>query len=281
MFIHKSFIARFALCAVAALAATAHAQSKLYPVKGGVTLRARAYTDHSGPQKYASRYDLAIAGAPKDGTKWDFTLQDDPKYHYTGGISNAASPTSYNNKPGTILHATLHQYQVYDEQITFKDLDLAPVAAKGSRFDFGAQVTPRALLLKEPVTLTTPSGISVTLPAQDAATLFEVFSNFNGNANALFMKINVAPNQREVKLPASPLYKKYGKLVTVKLETPEPNLMVWYMADNTFKKLAIGLPKLKTLTHLDSLTLTVRQRVELQTIPIAIEVPVERPVKNK
>ncbi len=263
------------------MAATAHAQTVNYPVANGVTLKARAYTDYSGPLKYASRYDLAIAGTPKDGTKWDFTLPVEPEYHYTGGIFNEASPTTYNNKPTAILRATLHQYQIYDERVTFKNLDLAPVAAKGSMFDFGSQVTPRALSLKEPVTLTTPSGISVTLPAQDATTLFEVFSNFNGNANALFMKINVSPDERAVTLPASPLYKKYGKPVTIQLKTPAPNSMIWDSADNTFKTFAIYLPNLKTLKHLDSLTLVLRQRVELQTIPVAIEVPVERLVKNK
>lgn len=277
MLISKPFLA---LLALGLATATAHAQARNYKVKGGVTLQARAYTDHSGALKDASRYDMKIAGTPKDGTNWDFTLENEPNYHsvWENGVTY---PTTYNNKPTATLRAKLHQYDVYEERLTFKDLDLAPVATKGSEFDFGPNVTPRALLLKEPVTLTTPSGISVTLPTQDASTLEEILRNFNGNADALFMKINISPDQREVKLPNSPLYKKYGKPVSIKLETPEPNLMVWSMADNTFKHLAIGLPNLKTLKHLDSLTLIVRQRVELQTIPITIEVPIERPAKNR
>ncbi len=276
----KTLAALFALYNVAGIAATSRAQPQNYRVANGVTLRARAYTDYSGPLQYASRYSMEIATAPKDGTKWDFTLQNEPDYYYTGGVSGATFPTTYNNKPTATLRPTLHQYAVYEERLTFKNLDLAPAATKGSRFDFGAKVAPRALLLKKPVTLTTPSGISVTLPAQNAATLTEVFRDFNGNANALFVKVNISPDAREVRLPASPLCKKYGKPVSIKLEAPEPGYMASYEADNTFKTLAIGLPNLRTLAHLDSLTLIVRQRVELQTVPVALEVPVERPAKN-
>ena len=61
----------------------------------------------------------------------------------------STSPTTYEHLSSTaILRAMLHQYQTYDEQVTFKNLDLAPVATKGSAFDFGSQVTPRALTLK-------------------------------------------------------------------------------------------------------------------------------------
>ena len=278
MFQSRLFIGLFAVC----LAATAHAQTQLYPVEGGVTLKARAYTDHSGKLEYASRYDLSIAKTPGD-TKWDFTFDDRPDYHYTGGISSAFYPTTYKNKPTAILRTTLHQYEIYEERVTFKNLDLGPNYARSSSpIIIFAPAESRCLELSEPQTVVTPSGISVTLPAQGAQTLQDIFmGSFSGNANALFMKVNVSPSQREVTLPDSPLYKKYGKPVTVKLETPHPNLMVWYMADNTFKQLAVGLPNLKTLKHLDSLTLILRQRVELQSIPVAIEVPVERPAKTK
>lgn len=279
MFIHKSFIARFALCAVAALAATAHAQSKLYPVKGGVTLRARAYTDHSGPQKYASRYDFLIVKTP-DGTKWDFTLDEDSQDHHNG-VSHWVYPTIYNNKPTAILSATLHQYEIYEERVTFKDLDVVSASEREIE-NFPTAKLARYLEVSEPQTLVTSSGLTVTLPIQnEQSTPNATMGSFLGNDPVLYLKINVAPDAREVNLLDSPLYKKYGRPVTIKLEASSPNSMVWSMADNTFKTFAIHLPNLKTLKHLDSLTLILRQRVELQTIPVAIEVPVERPVKKK
>ena len=275
------FIAATA-CVLAAI--PVHAQSRTYPVEGGVTLRARAYTDRSVALKYASRYDMSIAKAPDDGRKWDFTLDDRPKDHITGSISGAFYQTTYNNKPTAILRATLHQYEVYEERVTFKDLELGPITPTkpGIYPGFSGSFKPRYLEVSGPQTVVTPSGISVTLPAQDATVLQRVFGgSFIGNAGALFLDIDVQPDAREVTLPDSPLYKRFPRPVSIKLETLRPNSMVWYMADNTFKTLAIGLPNLGTKTRLDSLTLIVRQRVELQTIPIAIEVPVERPSKTK
>ena len=266
------------------MAATAGAQSKLYPVKGGVTLRARAYTDYSDVPKYglkyASRYDLSIAKTP-DETKWDFTFDDRPNYHYTGGISRAVYPTTYNNKPTATLRATLHQYEFYEERVTFKDLDIVSASEREIE-NFPTAKLARYLEVSEPQTLVTSSGLTVTLPIQNNRTIPNAtMGSFLGNDPVLYLKINVAPDQREVTLPDSPLYIKYRKPVTIKLEASAPNSMVWYMADNTFKTFAIYLPNLKTLKHLDSLTLILRQRVELQTIPVAIEVPVERPAQTK
>ena len=276
---HLHLIGLFIVCTTA----TAGAQSKMYPTKGGVTLHARAYTDYSDVSKYglkyASRYDLSIAKT-SDGTKWDFTLDDEPKYHYTGGISTWY-PTTYNNKPTATLRATLHQYETYEERVAFKDLVVVS-SSSSDRENFPTAKLARYLEVSEPQTFVTSSGLRVTLPIQnEQSTPNATMGSFLGNDPVLYLKINVSPDQREVTLPDSPLYKKYGKPVTIQLGTSVPNSMVWYEADNTFKTFAIGLPNLKTLKHLDSLTLILRQRVELQTIPVAIEVPIERPAKGK
>lgn len=281
MFINKSRVALSSLCAVAAMVATAHAQTVTRPVAEGVTLRARAYTDYSGAPKDASRYDLQLVGKPKDGTQWDFTLDDEPKYHYTGGISGARYPTSYNNKQTTTLHATLHQYETYDERVTFKNLDLG--MEKGTPpekypFLFGPKSPAQFMRLSESQTAVTPSGIAVTLPVQGAET---TLGGFNGPLNnSLFVNIDVSPDQREVVLTDSPLYKKYRKPVTIQLKAHASDSVLWDSASNKFNIIIIYTPNLKTLKRLDSLTLIVRQRVELQTIPVAIEVPVERPTKK-
>ena len=56
--------------------------------------------------------------------------------------------------------------------------------------------------------------------------------------------------------------------------------MVWYTADNTFTKIAVGMPDLKTITHLDTLTLIVRQWVDLKSVPVTLTVPIDRSVRD-
>ena len=271
----------FGIILLCAVATSAHGQGKYtnYVAKGGCVLRAQAYKERDyyglGSPRYSvvSRYDLEIVRMPKTSCQWDYTLDEDPDEHYTN--LEGISPVPYGTKKHTILYATLHQYDIYEERVTFKDLNLEPFPARvKQKFYF----TPRFLLLKQAVTATTPSGVSLTLPIQGAATP----ANFNGGGNpdALFIQIHTSPNQREALLPNSPLFKKYGKPVRIKLECTPPNTLVWYRADNTYKTIAIGLPDLAKATHLNALTLIVRQRVDLQSIPVSIRVPISRSVSR-
>ena len=243
--------------------------SNKFVVEGGCVLQARAYINRAYQPRESSRYDLAIVSTPKDSYQWDFTVGKNPIYQCTdlnGGISS----TPYAVATQTTVSATLHQFDIHEERVTFKNLDLEPLPANNK-----SQITPRYLSLKEPMTQTTPSGITITIPVQKW-TLQQALLNLNGNPNALFLQIQTVPDQREVYLPASPLCQKHGKPVRIKLECPKPNYMVWSEADNSFKTIAVGLPNLKTATHLDELTLIVRQRVDLQSIPISLSVPITR-----
>ena len=276
-----------------ALAPAAHSQDKPhdFTVKGGCVLRAQAYRDKVYAPKEQSRYQLDIVQTPKGTAQWDFTLNDDPEYHYSQGVNGAISLHPYGRRRRTTLYATLHEYETYEERVTFHNLDLGPVGfnlfGEPSSKIFGnpvsrphnmPTVTPRYLVLKEPVTATTPSGIAITLLAQGEETLEKVFSNFNGNADALFIQIRTSPSQKLAVLPLSPLYKKYPKPVRITLDCVKPNYMVWYMADNTFKTIAVGMPHLNAVTHLDTLTLIVRQRVDLKSVPVTLTVPIHRSV---
>lgn len=267
-----------------ALAAPVRADTPTdYVAKGGCVIRAQANVDRSYHDKslasYSlySWYSLEIIRTPKSGHHWDLTLAEDPADHSTHVTGTSRIP--YGTKRYTTLHATLHQYDTYEERVCFRGLDLVPLpppsGIRPSRPKW-AVLTPRCLSLKEPVTLTTLSGISITLPAQGAETLDKVFSNFDGNANALFIQINTSPDKALVVLPKSSLWRKYGKPVRIQLECPPPCFMVSSMADNTFKTIALGLPNLETVMHLDALTLIIRQRVELGSVPISIRVPISR-----
>ena len=273
------------IIALCALAASAHADQAPtdYVATGGCVIRAKAdversyYGKRAIPYSLESRYSLEIIRTPKNAYHWDLTLAEDPSDHSTN--VNGISRVPYGAKRYTTLRATLHQYDSYEERVSFKNLDLVPLSPRlgtAPAKPEWADLTPRCLSLKEPVTLTTPSGISITLPAQGAETLEKVFSNFNGNANALFIQINTSPDKALVALLKSPLWRKHGKPVRIKLECPPPNFMVWYMADNTYKTIAVGLPHLRAVTRLDALTLIVRQRVDLRSVPISIRVPISR-----
>lgn len=269
------FVGIALLCALAP-AAQAQGYPHEYAVSGFV-LRAQAYKEKVYSPKEQSRYSFYIVQTPKGTAQWDFTLDDDPDFHLTHDVSGAVSPIPYGRSRLMTIHATLHEYDTYEEQVTFQNLNLGT-----SSSNLIIKTLPaRYLALKEPVTATTPSGITITLPVQGQETLEKVFMGaFEGNAEALFIQLHTSPDQRLVVLPQSPLYKKYPKPVRVALDCPKPNNMVWYTADNTFKIIAVGLPDLKTVMHLDTLTLIVRQRVDLRSVPVTLTVPIDRVVRD-
>lgn len=241
--------------------------------RAGCVLQARAYIDPS--RRASSRYDLMIVRSPKSSYRWDFTLdqQGDLSPYYYEDLSSNQSRLPYGKAQATVVRATLYQYDTLEERVTFHNLELQPPPSDA---EAKRGFTPRFLLLKSPLTVTTPSGICITLPAQQE-TFGSLFSNFNGNANALFIKIETTPSQPKVILPLSPLYQKHRKPVSIQLACAAPDVMSSYQADNTYKVIAVLLPNLATVTHLDSLTLIVRQRVDLQTVPVALKIPISRP----
>lgn len=274
----------FTLGLVVGIASVARAQN--FPptiIKGAdYTLEARAYIDPSRlpGSKYnpASRYDLSISTPANAPYRWDFLVPDSnfPEV----GISGAFASTDYRTLQKTTLHATLRQFDTYDEKVTFKDLDLVPFgSATLGRLGFPGG--PRFLSLPQARSLTTPSGITVTLPAQIGLQPEDMNAVGNGNIDALWMRIQVEPKTRLSQLPDSPLFRKHGRDITIKLEILAPNTLISYAADNTFTGLKIGLSYPKSVTHLDELTLIVRQRVDLQTVPVAIQVPISKPAPQK
>ncbi len=285
-----NYVAISLLCA---LAPAAHSQDKSheYTVKGGCVLWAQAYTNKAYGPRGSSRYTLQIFQTPRNSHQWNLTAPEFPNEHSIN--IDSPSPHPYGQRRRTTLYATLHQYDTYEERVTFHDLDLGPVGfnlfGEPSSKVFGnpvsrphhmPTVTPRYLVLTKSVTATTPSGITITLPAQEKETLEKVFMNFNGNAGALFIQIRTSPSQKLAVLPLSPLYKKYPKPVRITLDCVKPNGMVWYMADNTFKTIAVDLPHLNSVMHLNTLTLIVRQRVDLRWVPVTLTVPIDRGVRD-
>ena len=230
------------------------------------------------PARYASLYDLKIVKTPADGFEWDYTVPDETDGHHKQSYGFSREK-SYNNQPRATIRATLHQYKTYEEKLVFDNINLLLTrpsnAVIGQPIDRGN----RSFTLNRPLTLTTPSGISVTLGTRNQNS--NSVLDLNGNANALPIGFQISPAQKRVSLPHSPLYKKFGRPVSIQLESSDPNSMIASWVDNVSNTLSLEYAGAKQAIELDTLTIIVRQRVELQTIPIALEVPVERPAKTK
>ena len=236
-------------------------------------VQARAYVVKGDTR--SSRYDIRLMSNLRSTDKWDFTLDSDgadPFWHYTN-LNGVISPTPYGNDKTTTLKVTLWKYDAIEERVTFHDLDLVPLANEKDPMN---SATPRFLSLKSPITVTTPSGIQITFLAQNVQRFEDMFPVFDGNPDALFIRVRTTPDQPESILRLSPLYQKYLKPVSIKLDCDKPNSMVFYQADNTYKIIAVYLPNLKTATHLDSLTLIIRQRVDIERIPVTLNLPIDR-----
>ena len=279
LFRHLRLLPLSLLLAGVLTVSSCHAQEGLTTSTwGGCQVQARAYVD---PTVWASsRFDMAVVNPANSPTRWDFTLDwehfTEPQ-RYTAVNSQSRLP--YGKAKVTIIHATLCQYATLEERVTFHNLDLNPLA---DDWDTKHGETPRFLALKSTVTATTPSGIQITLPAQNVQHFHEMFSGFNGPIDALFIRIKTTPDQPETALPLSPLYRKYHRPVLIQITNADnPYHYSNADADNTATIMSVNLLNLRTVMHLDTLTLIVRQRVNLKEVPVAVRVPVFHPAPEQ
>ena len=275
----KYYIAVLAFAAFIFCAVPANAQtfSSTIIKRPDYTLKARAYVDPSktraylDPSKRLSLFDLRLYQDYSKPYHWDFVIPNS-YFPRTQAIASV-SPSDYGNHKRTTIHATLRQSSSYTEKVTFKDLNLAP-----PKQDFPFW---RTLSLNEKRSITTPSGITVTLPAQS----YDVVpAGFAGPATmSLFVRVEVTPNTKLIaSLPNSPLFRKHHLPVSLRLGVTRHAYgqdYVSYYKDATppYKGVSLDIPNIKTTMHLDELTFYIRQRIDLQTVPVAIEVPVSRP----
>ena len=256
------------------LAPSCHAQGWTASTWAGCQVHARAYVD---PTVWgSSRFDMDVANSEGSPTRWDFTLDwehaTEPE-RYTG-IRRAMPRLPYGKAKATTIRATLCRYAALEERVTFRNLDLNPPADGWGTKEGEA---PRFLALKSPLTVTTTSGIQITLPAQNVRRFEELSSGYNGPAGLLFIRLQTTPNQPGVALPLSPLYRKYRKPVLIEINNADdPAHYSSDYPDNAAKIIGINVPQLGTVMHLDTLTLVIRQRINLQEVPIAVRVPIDR-----
>ncbi len=273
----KIIVPSLVLCC--ALAVHAQTLPTILAERAGCILKASAYIDPARlpGTKYnpAERFNLNLFQPSDTPYHWEFTLPNEPDYPYTNVFGGFGSPSWKTQKQATI-RATLRQFDTYEEKVTFKDIDLAPLKSS-----WGGKVTPRVLSLPDARSFTTPSGITVTLPAQSYDAIPNVMA---GNPNELFIRVEVTPNAKSIAaLPDSPLWRKLHRPVTLQLGVTASNeqWVQYVSASPSYGRLALPIPHLATATHLDELTFFVRQRVDLQAIPVQIQVPIYKPAPVK
>ena len=167
------------------------------------------------------------------------------------------------------LSTELHQFETYDEPVIFHNIVLGH---SGYTYYF---------VIPKPISITTPSGVSVILPAQGRP---KWDSSGSGITVLVTVKPAITPDPVTYPLPNSPLARTFGKPVQLSLTFPPPySPNFWSDGQNgapaSYTLLLPRDPKdfMKTLpmpSVIKNLTIIVNQRVDLQTIPMTFTVPI-------
>lgn len=249
----------------------------------GVKVRPEAYHDQNYPPPLdePSRYTLSVIGRPK-GYQWElvtrgtephgvvapeeYAVEIREKGVELGGYTSALPYA--NGQKVVRVQGALRQFDTFQENVTFRNLAVVPRPWGTNNF----RGNFRALRVTEPQTVTTPSGIRITLPAQDAKTDAPGF--YSGPGDVPFVHLEVRPGAGRVPLPLSPLFVKHGQAVTIDVDAAAPLQTSGRTHDGTERQLNVYLGANNTVTHLDALTLVVTQRADLQTVPFALDAPI-------
>ena len=97
--------------------------------------------------------------------------------------------------------------------------------------------------------------------------------SYSGPGDVVFVRVQLSPDQRQNVLPRSRLYQKYQRPLSLHVEASKPVFMNANTDDSAAPVLHLTLPD-PHATFLKTLTLVIRERVDLQDIPLAFTVPI-------
>ena len=233
----------------------------------GVRVRADAYRDKSYQSDTdRSRYAVQITQRPSGPTRWE--LMESTGEVSPGGFIGSVAPRPYaRHQRIAYLTTRLRQFDTQEERVTFHNLRVTRV---GPLADLGC------LTVTQPQTITTPDGVTVTLPPQNMETFGPngVF-DYNGPPDVVFVRVQLSPSQRRNFLPRTRLYQKYQLPVSLHVDAEKPVFMNANTDDSAAPVLHLTLPD-PHATFLKTLTLVIRERVDLQDIPLAFTAPIAR-----
>ncbi len=206
----------------------------------------------------------------------------DRDIEYGGTLSNEV-PADYRSASRYVRQScTLRQFETYDESVTFHNL--AVKADPSNTRDLPLKTY--TFTIPYPLTLTTPSGIVVTLPAQrrDAGPVISERIN---------LKLTVQQAASPSDLPHSPLVHQFGKPVTISVKFAPPYDADGYIvAPGDTRTYSLWPPQNPAWRHrtpedishtplfldlppvLKDFSVVIHQRVDLQAIPMTFTVPV-------
>ena len=218
-------------------------------------------------------------GMPIVGRKGVFTRED---VSYRGALTTDLSAPYRSASRYVRADCTLRQFETYDEQVTFHNLTVK--AAPSNPRD--SPLKTYAFVLSRPVTLTTPSGIVVTLPAQGNDASFPM-------GDKISLKITIPQTATPSDLPQSPLVRQFGKQVTLSVRFAPPYHAGGYTVEGGDTRTYSmwppdnpawhypqpkGAPRISPFLEpppvLKDFIVIIHQRVDLQTIPMTFTVPV-------
>ncbi len=160
-------------------------------------------------------------------------------------------------------HAVLVEYDTCDEPLVLHDVDIVRSSLQGDSDLF--------LRVNKAQTFSTSSGITVTVPAQPGSP--------SGFPSCVISGVNflwrASPGFDRLTLPSSPLYRKYHRPIQVSLQVAPPlrsagSAFLEGQADHS----AAFFPPKHGGSHLSSLRLILRQRVNLRRIRLRFVLPV-------
>ena len=93
--------------------------------------------------------------------------------------------------------------------------------------------------------------------------------------NVVFTRAGLSPGGKRNTLPASPLYRRHRVPMSVRVDVATPVFMSSNSGDSALPQITLSLRDSKA-TYLASLALVVHQRADLQSIPLAFQVPIAR-----
>lgn len=228
------------------------------------------------------------ASRPIEGRSGHFSVRDlAPNY----GNLTRRFPADYRSASHFVrLSYELRQFETHDEAVTFHNL----AVTQDKNGTFGDAKTYNLTVL-HPITLTTPSGIAVTIPVQG------IREHGDGMGASFNVQLTVKSTAVPAELPQSPLVRQFNKPIAISISfAPPQQVSSWSVKPGDTQTYSLELPinpvmetyqgRLRWLTnvknhkhipfyadippHLKNLTVIVRQRVEIQTIPMTFTVPV-------
>jgi len=257
--------------------------------QGNITVTARAYRGSDpngngyGPMVLCDLMGV-ITNASNNWELGPFTLTrewEPPGYIALGGDSTIGTNKDaknnvtvqmtrqavYYNHPAPYLSAThwvrlganLQEYATYDETVVFHNISVVKYRGSGGLYLAGAQ----------PQTVTSPSGVTVTLvDVQHQKQL-----TYSRGGIGVGLIIRYPQTNRYPSLPHSPLWRKHNGPIHVTVEVPKPYESYGYGGSDhegtsSFRS---DKPLPKVITNFPVI---IRQQVDLRAVPMTFTLPV-------